>query len=95
MEKITGKIITRRKSGMCSAQMIKDKSNNQIVLRIKDNKRLIMDIPFEYLYDMLIQTARKENTSYIKNSGLVRRLMTMIAGEAHTDEILDHISKIK
>lgn len=95
MEKLTNKYRTIRKTGQSSAQMIKDKPNSQIVLRIKDNGKLIMDIPFEYLYDMLLDVARKKNNLDIKDPGLLIRLMTMRAGESHTNEILAHIKKEK
>jgi len=90
---LTDKYISRTLTSKNHAQMLKCNSTNQIILRIKSNEKFCMDIPFEYLYDMLMQTARKEHNIYTESPGLLRRIMTMIVGESHLDEILDTINK--
>ena len=92
-EKITTEFISKIGINRSTAQMIKYKSDRKIVLRVKYNDELTIEFSYEEIYDMLMVVARDKNNLHPQNFGQLRRMMTMIAGESHTDEILDYISK--
>lgn len=91
MKKLSAQYLSVSIGDRKEAQMIKNK--NGIFLRIKNNDKLILDISFEDLYDMIRATLIKEYKTHTKDAGLLRRFISMTLGEYNLDTILKYLKK--